>query len=255
VAVERGLRRPLECGDKSPLFDWATCRPTLRAIPARPAFQFASWTAPAKRSVDGAFARPQEPRAFEDRRPHESGVALRFPPQSMTPRATPMRDRSGNPKGIESSSSGLASPRAYPGSVSKRNHQPQRGCGLSLLPATVRLGHNRVAVGTAGRAMTQGRPADSPTLSFGPESRWDSGRTVPIGRSLIGSRQMRVRWRTCHRIPYTPRNPDAPGKPIHVMDCAGKAKRRRRFRPPARPASFRRSSPARRRRGVSHRSP
>jgi len=38
-------------------------------------------------SGDGAFARTREPRAFENHCPHESGVALRFPPQSMTPRA------------------------------------------------------------------------------------------------------------------------------------------------------------------------
>jgi len=35
-----------------------------------------SWTAPAKRSGDGAFARPRDPRALENRRPHESTVAL-----------------------------------------------------------------------------------------------------------------------------------------------------------------------------------
>jgi len=47
-----------------------------------------------KRSGDGAFARTREPRAFEHRRPHESGVALRFPPQSMTVRAIPTRPAS-----------------------------------------------------------------------------------------------------------------------------------------------------------------
>jgi len=35
----------------------------------------------------------REPRTFEDRRPHESGVAQRFPPQSMTPRAMTTRIR------------------------------------------------------------------------------------------------------------------------------------------------------------------
>jgi hypothetical protein len=35
----------------------------------------------------GAFARARGPRTFECRRPPESGVALRFPPQSKTPRA------------------------------------------------------------------------------------------------------------------------------------------------------------------------
>jgi hypothetical protein len=37
---------------------------------------FASWTAPAKHSDGGAFARTHELRAFENRCPHESGVAL-----------------------------------------------------------------------------------------------------------------------------------------------------------------------------------
>jgi hypothetical protein len=194
----------------------------------RPPIPFASWTAPAKRSGDGAFARTRNPQAFENHRPHESSVALpaaahdaprnsdapprlvlfpsrsKFPQpklsqsdnghkpatkwpvsrqtkscvltgrrisavtipipphlpittigtkpwpclvrarQTQSPRetaspfpapytylATQMYDRFGNPKGIESSSPGLASPRAYPGSVSKPKHQPQRGCGLS----------------------------------------------------------------------------------------------------------------------------
>jgi hypothetical protein len=67
---------------------------TLPAIAMRLAIPFASWTAPAERQrrpssaglrrAGGAFARPHEPRVFEDRCPHESGVALRFPPQSMT---------------------------------------------------------------------------------------------------------------------------------------------------------------------------
>jgi hypothetical protein len=58
-----------------------------RVIPTRPAILFVSWTAPAKRSGDGAFARTRGPRAFEDRCPHESSVALCFPPHSMTLRA------------------------------------------------------------------------------------------------------------------------------------------------------------------------
>ena len=94
--------------------------------------------------------------------------------------ATQMRDRFGNPKGIEPSSPGLASPRAYPGSVSKRNHQPQRGCGLSPFPATGDVGRNRVAVGTIGCTWTQGGRFAA-TLGFEPESLWDSGGTVPIG--------------------------------------------------------------------------
>jgi hypothetical protein len=49
---------------------------TFLAISTRLASPFASWTAPAKRSGDGAFARTRQPRAFERRRPHESGVAL-----------------------------------------------------------------------------------------------------------------------------------------------------------------------------------
>jgi hypothetical protein len=40
------------------------------------------WTAPAERSGDGAFARAEIERTNESLRPHESGVALRFPPQS-----------------------------------------------------------------------------------------------------------------------------------------------------------------------------
>jgi hypothetical protein len=42
----------------------------------------ASWTAVAKRSGDTAFARAENKRTFRDSRPRESGVALRFPPQS-----------------------------------------------------------------------------------------------------------------------------------------------------------------------------
>ena len=42
----------------------------------------ASWTAPAERSGDGAFARTPRSRIYAGLRPHESGVALRFPPQS-----------------------------------------------------------------------------------------------------------------------------------------------------------------------------
>ena len=64
-----------------------------RAIRTRLVVPFASWTAPAKRSDDGAFARTRDPRTFERRRPPESGVALRFPPQSMTPRAMTRRRR------------------------------------------------------------------------------------------------------------------------------------------------------------------
>ena len=42
-----------------------------------------SWTAPAKRSDDGAFGRTAGKRGNKSLRAHESGVALRFPPQSM----------------------------------------------------------------------------------------------------------------------------------------------------------------------------
>ncbi len=52
---------------------------TPRAVPTRSASPFASWSAPAERSGDGAFVRTREPRAFEDLRPHESGVALQLP--------------------------------------------------------------------------------------------------------------------------------------------------------------------------------
>jgi hypothetical protein len=44
----------------------------------------ASWTAPAKRSDDGAFVRAVYERIKESLCARESGVALRFPPQSMT---------------------------------------------------------------------------------------------------------------------------------------------------------------------------
>jgi len=55
---------------------WERESMTLRATTTRPAAPFASWTAPAKRSGDGAFARTHGPRAFEDPCPSESGVAL-----------------------------------------------------------------------------------------------------------------------------------------------------------------------------------
>ncbi len=72
----------------SALWNWQTCLPvgkrrpvaalhmTPHANPPRPATPFASWTAPAKRSGDGAFARTRDPRTFEHRCPHESGVPL-----------------------------------------------------------------------------------------------------------------------------------------------------------------------------------
>jgi len=41
-----------------------------------------SWSAVAERSGDTAFARARAKRTDERIRPHESGVALRFPPQS-----------------------------------------------------------------------------------------------------------------------------------------------------------------------------
>ena len=45
----------------------------------------ASWTAPAKRSGDGAFGRTIIARTDQPFDACESGVALRFPPQSKTP--------------------------------------------------------------------------------------------------------------------------------------------------------------------------
>ena len=47
----------------------------------------AFWSAPAERSGDGAFARTRRQRTTNNCRPLESGVALRFPPQSKTLRA------------------------------------------------------------------------------------------------------------------------------------------------------------------------
>jgi hypothetical protein len=41
-----------------------------------------SWTAPAECNGDGAFARTERAQTISNRCPHESGVALRFPPQS-----------------------------------------------------------------------------------------------------------------------------------------------------------------------------
>jgi len=49
----------------------------------------ASWTAVAERSGDTAFARAMRYRANQNLCPHESGVALRFPPQSKTSRNLP----------------------------------------------------------------------------------------------------------------------------------------------------------------------
>jgi hypothetical protein len=49
---------------------------TLLVVSTRPATPFASWTAPAERGGDGAFARTRGPQASAVRRPHESGVAL-----------------------------------------------------------------------------------------------------------------------------------------------------------------------------------
>ncbi len=51
-------------------------------------------------------------------------------------------------------------------------------------------------------------------------------------------------------LPATPRNPDAPANSGRILDCAGKAQRRRRFRTHAPAASFGGPSPARKRRGA-----
>ena len=45
------------------------------------------WSAPAERSGDGAFVRAGRKQTSKGLRAHESGVALRFPPQSKTLRA------------------------------------------------------------------------------------------------------------------------------------------------------------------------
>ena len=66
---------------------YATMMPHLRAVKIFPA---ASWSAPAERSGDGAFARAGRFRINKDFGPGESGVALRFPPQSMTRREVAM---------------------------------------------------------------------------------------------------------------------------------------------------------------------
>jgi hypothetical protein len=49
----------------------------------------ASWTAVAERSGDTAFVRTGRERTIDDFLPRESGVALRFPPQSKTSRNEP----------------------------------------------------------------------------------------------------------------------------------------------------------------------
>jgi hypothetical protein len=49
-----------------------------------PVKRTASWTAVAERSGDTAFARKKISRTHHHHRAHESGVALRFPPQSKT---------------------------------------------------------------------------------------------------------------------------------------------------------------------------
>jgi hypothetical protein len=46
----------------------------------------ASWTAVAECSGDTAFVRARRERTIDSFRPRESGVALRFPPQSKTSR-------------------------------------------------------------------------------------------------------------------------------------------------------------------------
>jgi len=68
-------------------FDASPQSKTLRAISPRLASLFASWTASAKRSGAGAFARTRDSRAFEDRCPQESVPTRRdFRCNPMTPR-------------------------------------------------------------------------------------------------------------------------------------------------------------------------
>ncbi len=93
-------------------------------------------------------------------------------PAPATNFADQSHERVGNPKGIVAPSPGLASQRAYPGSVSKQNYQPQRGCGRSRVLAPSGVGHNRVAVENNGGTMTQGSRCAA-TLGFGPQSLWD----------------------------------------------------------------------------------
>ena len=58
-------------------------KPAINSNGARN-FPRASWTAVAERSGDTAFGRTKISRIQDDPRACESGVALRFPPQSMT---------------------------------------------------------------------------------------------------------------------------------------------------------------------------
>jgi hypothetical protein len=54
------------------------------ALAGPPAYVPASWTAPTEHSVDGAFVRVTRVRTTQSLGSFESGVAIRFPPQSKT---------------------------------------------------------------------------------------------------------------------------------------------------------------------------
>ena len=75
--------------------------------------------------------------------------------------------KSANPKGIPSSSPGLAR-RAYPGEDSRQIAQLRRGCG-----SVASFRRNPVGVGNPFAQFPQGSSFLA-TLGFGAESRWDS---------------------------------------------------------------------------------
>ena len=122
------------------------------------------WTAVAERSDDTAFERKAGAGCEDARRAGESGVALRFPPQSKMSRMA-ARSRSFNPNGIVSSSPGLPSPRGYPGYSA--------GMGFNPNGVASRADRNPVGVGHRCHIFTQGSSCLA-TLGCQPESRWDS---------------------------------------------------------------------------------
>jgi hypothetical protein len=88
-----------------------------------------------------------------------------------------------NPKGIVSSSPRLRAA-SYPGSLSKKRLQPQRGCGQLLSRRCVSRAPQPRWGCKISSSITQGG-SQLATLGFMPESRWDSFREALFGASRI----------------------------------------------------------------------
>ena len=147
----------------------------------------AFWSAPAERSGDGAFARTRRQRTTNNCRPLESGVALRFPPQSKT-----LRAHAGN-----------------------------------------RLSRERLGLRRQSAAAT--------ALSHAPDA--NEPPTILV--------RSKAAWRfASRRSPRRFAHTRATAFRASVLECAGRAQRRRRFRAHQTPTNYQQLSSARKRRGA-----